>query len=189
MNSDKRNIDKIIKVKIENHEMIPDDALWESIEASIIYKNKSRGIYKGLIIAAVCITLIVLFYTFRNTEKASSDTAPETDPVKQQMHYSPAGETIPQTDIKESQSESSYISKDVLINHSTINDSLQTGITISNDSLIPHAKEMVVSTDTSAFISTPIKNIVTKKVIKKPLYVIQQDTIYKIDTLKRRKIK
>lgn len=186
MNSDKNNIDKLIKTKVGDHEMMPDDDVWNSIEASILLKNKYKYIYKGITITGVvAIVSMCIFYLC--TKKDNPQSNIQEDSIRAQPTYS-AGNIVVKQQLSEPNA-ASYISKNEIINHSLVNDSLQVAAQQPLDSLIQPATAIVVNNDTSTFVSVPIQSKIVKKVVKKPLYVIQQDTIYKIDSLKRRKIK
>lgn len=187
MNSDKNKIDKLIKAKIGDHEMMPDAGLWNLIEPALITKNKFGYIYKGITLLAVVIVSTCIFYLYSDTDKVQSSNPVKVDSFKQQATYLTDSITN-EHKINES-SAASYISKEAVINCSLKNDSLKAIAQQPHDSVIQPVTEIVVSKDTSAFVSVPIQNKVVKKVVKKPIYVIQQDTIYKIDSLKRRRIK
>jgi|GEM_PF-5138090 len=188
MNSDKKNIDKIIKAKIGDHEMLPDDDSWNSIEASLAKKNKFRNIYPGIVVVAVCIVSLLLFYKYNDKEQAPSSDLIKADSIQHQTNYLPDNRIKQKEHLKEMNAPSCIL-KDQIINHTIKNDSLQEKVLLSRDSLTQPVKEIAVIKDTSAVISAPIKNTVHKKIVKKPVYIIQQDTIYKIDTLKRKRIK
>jgi len=188
MNSDKNNIDKFIKAKIEHQEMMPDVDLWNSIEASLITKNKFGYIYKGITVLAVAIICTGIFYLYTNTKKSEPNSSIQIDPIKEEILSPTDNKNALQKQLSEP-NPASYISKESIINHSKNSDSIQTAAGYSRDSIIHPATAIEVSKDTSAFISVPIEKKVVKKVVKKPVYVIQQDTIYKIDSLKRRRIK
>lgn len=200
MYSDKHKIDKLIKERIGDHEMMPDDDLWNSIEASVAGRSSYRYIYKCILIAAVvgvvCMGIFKLITHTDTTQSTSTELTSQiiADTIEKQTgnssDYKSTEQQAPESNTASHvSSTASQVSKEEVIKNPLKNDPLQAVPQQPLDTVTQPEKALTVNNDTSTFISIPEKKTVVKKVVKKPVYIIQQDTIYKIDSLKRRKIK
>ena len=70
--SDKKHIDRLFQEKFKDFDVMPDDELWESIEARLDKKKKKQRIipiwWKLVGVAAALVLMFAIGTTFNNTD-------------------------------------------------------------------------------------------------------------------------
>jgi len=183
MSFEEEHIDKIIKSNLDDLKIIPDDSSWDNLE-KILLKSKSNSIRNKIGIVSVIILILGFFivWSFNHTNSKSILNKKNIDSVGNMQLFETDSVTI---DKSTTTDKSKNNKSSVYQNQKTIELEL-TGPT-EQDSVDKENENAVISLDTTHPKAVPAEKIVVKKVIKKPMYIVQQDTIFKVDTLSRKK--
>ena len=183
MSFEENHIGKSIKSKMDNFEIVPPEDVWDNIESALL-KNKAI-IRRNRIIGAtgIVIVLALMVYTFlRFYKNAPKQEGKEMHPATK-IHSSDS--VLSNTDHSAEgnmNKKESFIQQKNSVNEIESKDEnkIDTVFQTETANLMLHA-------DTIPQNTTPAEKVVIKKVIKKPVYIVQQDTIYKVDTLSKKK--
>lgn len=200
MNSKENQFEKIIKSQMENYEVVPEEDFWNTIELTIVRKQRIRNLVKGVSISFIVILISVFAY-----RKITSAASIKSEPVNETIIESSSSvsgdqthketESKPQMNHAEDQKnsknggENSLLKEQVTTTSTTASDSVSNALTTQqtiNNKSFTGSSDTIHSSNTKAAVP---ENVIPKKVVKKPVYIIQQDTIYKVDTLKVKKKK
>lgn len=183
MSFEKEHIDKIIKSKMDNLEIVPDDILWNNLEKTLL-KNKTNAIRTkivgaGVLVVGLCVAWFL--YHAHSKEELKNKQNDLVDSIQQQVksdsiviHKS----TLAVKSNNKSLVEQNQNSDELESASQPVQDSVDKVKVIVNTS---------IAVDTVPQKAPPAEKVVVKKVIKKPVYVVQQDTIFKVDTLSKKK--
>jgi len=183
MSFEEEHIDKIIKSNLDDLEIIPDDSSWDNLE-KILLKGKSNSIRNKIGIVSVIILMLGFFivWSFNHTNSKSVLNKKNIDSVGNMQLIEPDSVTI---DKSTTTDKSRNNKSSVYQNQKTIE--LELTGPIVQDSVDKINENAVIAVDTANPKAIPVQNVVIKRVIKKPMYVVQQDTIFKVDTLSKKK--
>ena len=182
MSFEEEHIDKIIKSNMDNLEIIPDEKSWDNLE-KILLKNKSNSIRNKIgFISIILIFGLLIAWIFNHKNAKSESNKKNIDSIAYLKRSKPDLVAI---DVSATAAKSKKCKSVVDQNQKTIE--LQLPNQIVQDSVDKINANEVIVVDTAHSKSVPAKNVVVKKVIKKPVYVVQQDTIFKVDTLSKKK--
>ncbi len=196
MSSKENTFDRIIKSKMEGYEILPEEDFWNSIESAV---SRKRKIYRFVkVISVVFIVIIGSYFLYKKTVSNSSSSSNEVNegtlvvPSKDQGNVESQSKIVSQSNqVYQVDQSQEYLSKQQIMHREEQLDSTSIN---KNVSLKESFKEgTFVNTlgnpDSLHIHSTPVEKQVPKKVVKKPVYIVQQDTIFKVDTLKVKKKK
>lgn len=179
-----QEFDSVFKNKLESFEMPPDDASWDAINQQM---NKKRWLKRTAYFSALVILVGLLSQLFTKEEKTkekqtidSVQTNPTEAPSSEDITIPIQGHSIndKQNPISTSSSSTSIQTPS---KETTTVEQTPTPISPTKDSVITTTATTTPKADT---VATP-KVVVVKK--KKPVYIIQQDTIVKTDTVQVKK--
>ncbi len=192
MSFDEKHIDKSIKSKMDNVKIAPPSEVWGNIEGAllknkiIVRRNKIIGTAATVVTTVVVATLLIIFL--------SADKKNKIKPYRQEIHTADSiiiSDTTTRTSITSNTTVSKQENTSKQKNAIQNNRSVGKIKTIDNNDFVATAPVETVNTpvqaDTSTVKTAPAEKVVVKKVIKKPVYIVQQDTIYKVDTLSKKK--
>jgi len=183
MSFEEEHIDKIIKSNLDDLKIIPDDSSWENLE-KILLKSKSNSIRNKIGIVSV-ITLILGFFiiwSFNHTSSKSILNKKNIDSVGNLQLIDPDSVVIDESATTDKSKNNKSV---VYQNQKTIE--LELTSPIVQDSVDKENANNIVVVDTAHPKAVTVQNVVIKRVIKKPVYVVRQDTIIKVDTLSKKK--
>lgn len=191
MNSMENKFDKIMKTKMESYEVLPDEDFWDNIESTMVRK---RNMFYIRIVLLICSIILIAFFAFKRystadtikPEELEKTTNPTALPEGTGENSSGAQQNQALPVKQKSQRESAEILSTQAITTNAV-DSIK-NISVTEENKENSSTHAVVVDTTNVKVSTPTNNT-PKKVVKKPVYIIKQDTIYKVDTLKTKKKK
>lgn len=196
MSSKENTFDKIIKSKMEGYEILPEEDFWNSIESAVSRKRKIYRLVK--VISVAFIVVIGSYFLYKKTVSNSSSSSNEVNegslvaPIKDQVNFETQSKNASQSNqthqIDQSQE---YLSKQQIMHREEQLDSTSINRNVSQEESFKEGAfvHTLGNPDSLNIQSTPIEKAVPKKVVKKPVYIVQQDTIFKVDTLKVKKKK
>ena len=205
MSSKENTFDKIIKSKMEDYEILPDEDFWNNIESAV---SRRRGAYRLVKITSVALIVVIAsYFLYKRVVSISSSNSTKQNEVNEGSSLMPGFdihkengdpqsknvcEPLSKTSTLSQREETQeYLSKQQVIQRKEQLDSISTNkISIQEQDFKEETfGSSLNNPDSLKAKSTSIENAVPKKVVKKPVYIIRQDTIYKIDTLKVKKRK
>ncbi len=192
MNSKENPFDKIMKSKMENYEVLPDEDFWGNIESTMVRK---KNMFYIRIVLLICSIMLIAFFVFKRystadtvkPEELEKTTSPAALPEGTGENGSGAQQNQALPVNQKSQRESAEILSKQAIITNLVDSIKNVSVTEENKENLS-TQAAVVADTTNVKISAPTNNT-PKKVVKKPVYIIKQDTIYKVDTLKTKRKK
>jgi hypothetical protein len=174
---------------MDNFEIVPPESVWDNIEG-VLLKNKAIVRRNRIIGAAVAtIVLVSLLYMFFNFNKKN-----EVKPGEPEIQSSPSSVNIYDTVISNTANAGSSVQGSTNKGHVIQQNNSGNNIELKDKNKIDTAvlvekANIKLNTDTIPQNTPPAEKekVVVKKIIKKPVYIVQQDTIYKVDTLSKKK--
>lgn len=184
MSFEEEHIGKSIKSKMDNFEIVPPEDVWDNIEG-VLLKNKAIVI-RNRIIGAIATTVVVasLLYLFFGFNKKNAVKKDEPE-IQSSSSVNVSDTAISNTDFSV---QGSTNKKGNVIQQTNSGDSIELKDEKKIDTVVQIATENVkLNPDTIPQNIPPAEKVVVKKVIKKPVYIVKQDTIFKVDTLSKKK--
>lgn len=183
MSFEEKHIGKSIKSKMDNFEIIPPEGVWDNIEG-VLLKNKAIVMRNRIIGAMVTIVLVSLLYAFFNFNKKNA--------VKQDKQEIQSADSINMSDTIISNAaflvQGNMSKKENFVQQNNVVDKIELKDKNKIDTAVQtETANVKLIVDTIVEKKLPAEKVVVKKVIKKPVYIVQQDTIYKVDTLSKKK--
>lgn len=192
MNSKENPFDKAMKSKMENYEVLPDENFWDNIESTMVRK---KNMFYIRIILLICSIILIAFLGFKkySTADAVKSEEPEktTTPAALPEGAVDGGSGAQQNQTapvnQKYKSESSGVLSTQPITTNAVDSIKNVSVTEGNED---HANTTAAAVADTTNVKASVTTTNTpKKVVKKPVYIIKQDTIYKVDTLKTKKKK
>lgn len=189
MNSKENPFDKIMKSKMENYEVLPDEDFWDNIESTMVRKKNMFYIRGILLISSIILIAFFVFKRYSATDAVKSEAPEKT--IK--------STTMPEGALEKSSEDQQSLAvpvnkKNKFAEVASAQAEISTIDSIKNVPAMEGNKDYssinaVTVADTVNTKTLATQNNMPKKVVKKPVYIIKQDTIYKVDTLKTKKKK
>jgi hypothetical protein len=188
MSFEEEHIDKVIKSKMDNFEIVPPEELWDNIEGALL-KNKTivkRNRIIAAVAAIVIVALLVVFLEFNKKNQTKQDE-PKIQSADSTNIFDTTTFAVKISDTTSSIRDNTAKKEIMIQKKSSVNkiESKEQNDFLTTNLIEPANTAIMVDTIPEKII--PVEKVVVKKVIKKPVYVVQQDTIYKIDTLSKKK--
>lgn len=196
MSSEENTFDKIIKSKMEGYEILPEEDFWNSIESAVARKRKIYRLVK--VISVAFIVVIGSYFLYKKKVSNSSPVSNQVNegtlvvPSKDQGNVesqlkgvSQLNQTKQVDQSQEYSSKQQIIQREEQLDSTSINRSARQEESLKEGAFV----HTLSNPDSLHTPSTPVEKTVPKKVVKKPVYIVQQDTIFKVDTLKVKKKK
>lgn len=184
MSFEEKYIGKSIKSKMDNFEIVPPEDVWNNIEG-VLLKNQAivrRNKIIGAVVAVVLVSVLCLFFNF-NKKNSVQKNVPENQPSPSSVNITDTAISTTGTSAQGGlhkreniRQQNNSIDKIELIDEKNMDTAVQI-----------EPATVKLNTDTIPQHTPPAEKVVVKKVIKKPVYIVQQDTIYKVDTLSKKK--
>ena len=184
MSFEEKYIGKSIKSKMDNFEIVPPEDVWNNIE-SVLLKNQAivrRNRIIGAVVTIVLVSLLCIFFNFNKNNSVQQDV-PENQ-------SSPSSVNITDTVISKtgSSAQGGIHKKENSSQQNNSVDKIELKDEKNMDTAVLIEPATVkLNPDTIPQHTPPAEKVVVKKIIKKPVYIVQQDTIYKVDTLSKKK--